>query len=437
MVQEDPLLLHGTPDQVTRVAQRLADIGVDRVRITAGWSAIAPGARAQSKPDFDASDPEAYGDGWTPVDRAVQTVVDAGMRPMLDIAFWAPRWAVQRPIGGPDNYRWKPDPGEFAQFAEAAARRYDGDFEDLPAVRLWSTWNEPNHPTFLLPQWERREGELVPVSPHVYRELHNAGYDAIKAVDADNEVLIGNLSSRGDPAGVHRRMAPLLFVRELACVDEALEPLDRPECADFRPLQADGFAHHPYAYRQAPDQPSTDPDEVRLADLDRLSGLLGELHRRGRLAARLPLYLTEFGYESNPPAPRGLDLETQARWLSEATAIAYARDDVKMHSQFLLNDVEPKVLFQTGLLFADGSPKPALAAFRLAFFADGRAAFGLLRPGSGERDLTLERRTDDGSFEAQRTVRTNTDGEVRFELEGPGAYRLTRGADRSVVVEYR
>ena len=434
MVQEDPLLLHGSPEQVKRVAQRLSGLGVDRVRITAGWSAIAPGNRDERKPDFDASDPAAYGDGWAPVDLAVEAVVDAGMRPMLDVAFWAPRWAVERQVGGPDNYRWKPDPREFAQFARAAARRYDGSFENLPAVRLWSTWNEPNHPTFLLPQWERRAGEMVPVSPHFYRKLHNAGYDAIKAVDEDNEVLIGNLSSRGDPAGVERRMAPMIFVRELACLDEALEPLNRPECRDFRPLQADGFAHHPYSFDRAPDQQSTDPDEVRLGDLDRLSGLLAELHRRGRLAARLPLYLTEFGYESNPPAARGVNLDTQARWLSQATAIVHARDDVRMHAQFLLNDVEPAVLFQTGLRFADGSPKPALAAFRLSFFADRRAGFGLLRPESGERELTLERRGTGGSFEAERTVRSNADGEAWFELERPGAYRLTHERDRSVVI---
>ena len=436
MVQEDPLLLHGSPEQVKRVARRLASLGVDRVRITAGWSAIAPGAREQRRPDFDASDPAAYGDAWAPVDRAVEAVVDAGMRPMLDVAFWAPRWAVERQVGGPDNYRWNPDPREFAQFAQAAARRYDGGFEDLPAVRLWSTWNEPNNPTFLLPQWERREGEWTPSSPHVYRELHNVAYDAIKAVDADNQVLMGNLSSRGDPAGTRRRMAPLLFLRELACVDAALRPLRRPECEGFEPLRADGFAHHPYSYRQAPGQRSANRDEVRMADLDRLSNLLALLHERGRIAERLPLYLTEYGYESDPPAPRGADLETQARWLSDATAIAHGRPDVRMHAQFLLTDVKPPELFQTGLLFADGRPKPALAAFRLAFSADERGrAFGLLRPGSGARELELRQRDPAGTWVTVRTLRTDEDGEVRFTLTRPGSYRLVHGADRSVVVE--
>jgi hypothetical protein len=436
VIQDDPLLLYGSDEQVGAVTERLAALGVDRVRITAGWSAIAPGADGAERPDFDAADPAAYGEGaWEAVDRAVEATVAAGMRPMIDVAFWAPRWAVRRPLGAGSNQRWKPAASDFRDFVEAAARRYDGGFEGLPAVRLWSTWNEPNNPTFLLPQWERRDGDLVASSPHVYRDLHNAAYDAIKAADPDNRVLLGNLASRGDDPGVQRPMAPLLFTRELACVDAGLRPLRRPECADFEPLRADGFAHHPYSYRQSPGEPSADPEEVRMGDLDRLSNLLALLAERGRIDGQLPLYLTEYGYESNPPASRGIDLATQARWNSEATAIAHSRPDVRMHAQFLLTDVEPPELFQTGLQFADGTAKPALAAFRLSFAVgpDGRG-FGLVRPGSGEREVELQQRDDAGAWIAMRTLRTNRDGEVRFTLT-PGTYRLVRGADRSAIAE--
>lgn len=436
VIQDDPLLLYGSDEQVGAVTRRLASLGFDRVRITAGWSEIAPGGNRARRPDFDATDPAAYDDGaWEAVDRAVKATVAAGMRPMIDVAFWAPRWAVERPLPGDVNQRWKPMPADFGDFVEAAARRYDGTFEDLPAVRMWGTWNEPNNPTFLLPQWERRGGELAPESPHVYRELHNAAYAAVKAADPDNVVLIGNLTSRGDSPGVQRLMAPLMFTRELACVDAGLRPLRRPECADFEPLRADGFAHHPYSYRQPPSEPSADPEEVRMGDLDRLSNLLALLAERGRIEGRLPLYLTEFGYESNPPAARGVDLATQARWISDATAIAHSRPDVRMHAQFLLTDVEPTALFQTGLQFADGSAKPALAAFRLVLSAapDGQA-FGLLRPGSGEREVELQQRDGAGAWIPVRTLRANRDGEVRFMLQS-GAYRLVRGADRSAVAE--
>lgn len=45
----------------------MRDIGVDWVRITAGWSVIAPAPLATRRPDFDATDPNAYPTGaWLP-----------------------------------------------------------------------------------------------------------------------------------------------------------------------------------------------------------------------------------------------------------------------------------------------------------------------------------------------------------------------------------
>src|SRR5207247_1101383 len=146
-VQDDAQFLYGSPNAT---AALLRSLGVDRVRLTAGWAVIAPAPRSASRPRFDAADPSAYPKGaWTRLDLAVAAVIGQGMKPMIDVAFWAPRWAVQRGTGGPDQLRWKPDPVEFGKFAEAVARRY-------PRVHLWTTWNEPNHSAFLLPQWERR-----------------------------------------------------------------------------------------------------------------------------------------------------------------------------------------------------------------------------------------------------------------------------------------
>ncbi len=143
----------------------------------------------------------------------------------------------------------------------ALATRYSGRYVDpaaggdpLPAVRLWTTWNEPNHPAFLMPQWERRGGRWLPASPHWYRRMHEAADAAIVAADPRNRVLIGGLSSVGhDTRGEAARMTPLRFVRELACVDVRLRPLRRPECRDYRPLRADGFSIHPYGFSLPPD----------------------------------------------------------------------------------------------------------------------------------------------------------------------------------------
>ncbi len=210
-------------------------------------------------------------------------------------------------------------------------------------MRLWTTWNEPNHPSFLLPQWERVGGRWEPSSPHLYREMHNEAYASIKRINSQNQVLLGGTAALGSSArGPTRGIPPLRFLRELACVDRRGRPLERPECDGFQPLQADGYAHHPYSLYDSPDASSPNPDDVMLGDLDRLSTELERLHSAGRITTRLPVFVTEYGYETNPPdVIRGVSLRQQARYHGLATFLAWKRADVSLFAQFLLNDVAP------------------------------------------------------------------------------------------------
>jgi hypothetical protein len=419
-VQDDRLFLYGAPETT---AAQLESLGVDRVRITAGWAVIAPAAHSETRPRFDATDPAAYPAGaWTRLDRAVAAVTRHRMKPMLDVSFWAPRWAVQRDIGAPDSFRWRPDPVEFGKFAEAVARRY-------PQVRLWTTWNEPNHTAFLLPQWERRGRSWVEVAAHWYRAMHEQAYAAIKRVSKENRVLIGGLTSIGaDRPGVTNSTPPLRFLRDMACVDASLRPLPIPECRGFHPLEADGFAMHPYMHKHPPSTHLPNPDSVGISDLDRLSSLLDRLRALGRIRQQLPIYVTEFGYETNPPDPqRGVPLLTQAQWLNQAAAIVYRRGDVRMFSQYLLRDVPENPQYQTGLELPDGQPKPSLLGWPLPFWIDGRDAIGRVRPGSGQRDVTLEMQRKAGWRAVGKPFKTGLDGNVRRRVTAPGTYRLRSG----------
>ena len=415
-VQDDALLLHQPPAQVQRTVRRLAQIGADRVRITAGWSALAPSPRRRKRPAFDATRSDQYQAGpFRALDTAVKAATAAHLGVQLDLAFWAPRWAVARGVKHVDRQRWQPDSAAFAHFATAVARRYGGNFADptskkrkpLPAVRMWTTWNEPNHPSFLLPQSVRtRTGAWRDIAPHVYRDMHEAAYDALKAVNPNNQVLMGGLSSSGSSRpGPNRNIPPLRFLREMACVDDHLEPLRDPACNSYTPLQADGFAYHPYTLSTAPDAVYGSPDAVHLADLSRLSDLLTELNKRGRITTVPPLYLTEFGYETNPPdLGRGVSPDTQSRYLSQATFLAWRNPNVRMFAQFLFQDQGDPRSYQTGLLYPDGREKPALQAFRLPFWAEAHesngqpfvAAWGQARPGTGPQTVSLEVQGGDG-----------------------------------------
>jgi hypothetical protein len=450
-IQDDALLLHRPESQVRRTMRQIAEIGFDRVRITAGWSALAPAPGKRRRPDFDAEDSREYPHaGFERLDRAVHAANDTGLKVQIDLAFWAPRWAVAKGSRQKSRQRYIPDPDEFARFATAVARRYGS------RVRLYTTWNEPNHASFLAPQWKG----LRPYSPHVYRAMHEAAYAALKKASPANRVLVGGLSSFGSEDAGRGNVPPLEFLRTMACVDAAMQPLAVPECAGAGPLHADGLAWHPYTLDTAPAATMPNPDDAGMGDLPRITSLVKALHDAGRIDAEWPLYLTEYGYETRPPDPYArFSPDQQARYLGWATFLAQRDPHTRMFAQFLLRDIDagesgfPKGSrrrwrdWQTGLLYADGTPKPAAQAFKIPLHAqyaiggDGQPAlmlYGGVRPGDGRRTVRLERQDPvSGRWNPVRTTGTAcdeqtgdffTEGDGFFTRtapwEGPGRYRL-------------
>ncbi len=472
IVQDDAALLHRPPDQVAVSARRLKRLGVDRVRLTANWSVLTRDPDIDAEPDFDASDPAAYDQGrWAGLDQAVRSVRAAGLAVLVDIGFWAPRWASRAP--GP-RARTNPNSRKYAEFAAAVARRYRGDFavpvrdeppappsqdellldrllpgfgpppvpvplvqrpvaEPLPRVDMFALWNEPNHPGLLLPQWQRRGRGYVAASPRRYRAMVRAAYPAVKAAQPSARVLIGNTSSTGGTRG-RGAVAPLEFLRGLACVNARLRPRRVPECRRFRPVPGDGWAHHPYSQNERPTRRSTalQRGDVRLADLPVLARTLDRLVAMRRLTpANRAIWLTEFGYETKRVRRRPLVTErTQARWLTWAEYVADRVSAVRSFAQFLLLDQPPAAervsnstarpfgQYSTGLLRADGRAKPAARTFVAGLFAQRRGAdrallYGRLRLGAGPKVIVLQQRRR-GDRRWRRIGRLRIDGRQAF-----------------------
>jgi hypothetical protein len=462
-LQDDALFLHRPAPIVRQFARLAAGLGADRLRLTAGWSSIAPQARSRHEPGapFDATDSRTYPQGtWSHLDMAVKAAHDAGLAVQIDLAFWAPRWAVRRAARNPDRQRWWPDAEAFGAFATAAAHRYSGGFPDpaardktLPAVRMWTTWNEPNHPSFLAPQWARDgRGGWRAQSPHIYRAMHNAAYDAIKQVDGANQkVLVGATAATGSAVPGKGAVPPLEFARALACVDDELEPLRIRECAHFQPIRADGWAHHPYSRWVTPGTSNPDRDQAPIADVGRLGAQLDALWARGRFASHLPVYNTEYGYETKQDDPYSrFTREQQAQFMGWSTYLAWADPGTRMFAQFLLRDIDPRESgrlqqsrsyyrdWQTGLYTSDGQPKPAAQAFKLPFWAETRAGtggkavllFGQVRPGQGRQIVRVERQDPrTGAWSGIFTVGRNCDvRSPEFLTDGAGFFLRTAPA---------
>jgi len=390
------------PSARDRALQEVSDLGVDRVRVLVYWRDYAPASTSRKRPDFDAADPAAYPAGaWDRLDALFDSAEARGVSIQLTLTGPVPRWATKAKR---DNLT-RPSPKEFQAFATAVGRRF-GD-----RVSVWSIWNEPNHPQFLLPQYVRK----TPKSPRIYRSLFLAGQRGLAASgNGDDTLLIGETAPRGTP----RVVAPLAFLRGTLCLSR--EYRRRGRCAR---LEVGGYAHHAYTTRVGPRFRPPDRDDVTIGVLSRLTRALNRAARAGRIRRGLGVYLTEFGIQSTPDPFVGVTLARQAEYLAIAEHMAYVNPRVKSFSQYLLGDDRPRKGrrveryggFESGLRFSSGKAKPSYAAFRLplAVEAYGRSdvLWGRVRPQAARTKVTiLASRRKGKPFKPLRTVTTNRRG---------------------------
>ncbi len=426
LLVNQPLTPHGDAT-VLRTLRTLRALGVDRVRVLVLWRTVDP-RRRPAAPDS----PAGYGPcAWGVYDRLDVLARALGLGVFFDLSDPAPAWAVpgRHPAAFADRYA--PSARAFAAFVTAAGRRYDGRFRPppcpgadlalttaLPRVSFWSVWNEPNQPGWLAPQ-ENAAG--VPVAAARYRAYVDAfwrGMTRSGHTPATDTLLIGELAPQGclpaAPCGypggpTERPIPPLTFLRALYCVGPGDVPLDgraatalgcpaRPDPAAFLAahpglFHITGFSHHPYSLLEPPTVPSPEPSFVLLADLPRLEAALDAIFRSYDIPRRLPLYLTEFGYVTDPPNRfTGVSLRQQSLFLDTAQYLAWRDPRVRALAQFSLQDNPPAAngsyrgTFQEGLEFLGGRPKPSLPAYRLPFVvlaSPGQPALSAprLRPG--------------------------------------------------------
>ncbi len=339
--------------------------GAGLVRVNVSWSEVAPARRS---PGFAPGDPSSPGYEFSAVDAQVVSLTSHGINVLINISS-APAWAEG--TNRPGNVRagtWKPSPAQFAQFAHATAERYDGSFRPpgqagpLPRVRSWQAWNEPNLDTYLTPQWTPSG---APASPGVYRPLLNAFYAAVKSVSASNVVVSAGMAPYGNPPRVSFpggfRVPPLSFDRALFSSRVHLDALAQNIYPIHGPLW--------HAYQ---------PNDVGAADLYKAAAILRRAVAKGTALPHRAkqVWVTEIGWNSNPPNPGGVPVTQQARWYEQALYTLW-RQGVDTVLLLQLVDAPPvpsyAASYQTGLYYANGTAKPAATAFRFPFVAVRRS----------------------------------------------------------------
>jgi hypothetical protein len=373
-IEDDAWLQFGPGTLASRLAE-LDRLGVRLVRFNVHWNLVAPTRPTAPR----SSDDPAYRFGG--VDAVLQGLHEDGISVVLGLV-GTPRWA-----NGGRSSNWAPTHGaDFASFAYAVARRY-------PWVRQFLVWNEPNQRIW-----------LRPTSPAVYvTKLLNPAYAAIHAATPGAQVGGGVTAPRASYLGV----SPVAFIAGMKAAGAKL----------------DAYAHHPY-----PSSPKTETPfaggcdhctTITMATLPRLLASVTSAF------GPKPIWLSEYGYQTDPPDPYlGVSPALQAIYIGEAALRAYLAPRVTMLIQYLYRDEPGLDRFQSGLVYRDGAAKPARAAFALPLAQLSRTGpatrlWGQVRPGQERRVYQLQQLRDDHWYAVGDPARTDASGTFRRTVRAP------------------
>src|SRR5262245_13442701 len=252
---------------------------------------------------------------------------------------------------------------QFTQYAAALVRA-------VPLIDNVIVGNEPNLNRFWLPQFNPDGSDAAAPA---YLTLLAQTYDAIKAADPGVTVWGGALAPRGNdkPNGTRPTHSPTVFIRDLGTAYRA--------SGRTTPVM-DGFSFHPY-----PDNSSQSPDTrhpnittIGLADYDKLVRLLGvAFDGTAQAGSTLPILYDEFGIESQipkgklklytgtePTTTKPVTESTQATYYQRGLRLAFCQPNVVGVLLFHSQDEAARLSWQSGVFYADGTPKSSLRAVR-------------------------------------------------------------------------
>lgn len=256
-------------------------------------------------------------------------------------------------------------PAARAQFASYAASIP----QLVPYVHDVIVGNEPNLNRFWMPQFTRSGLDAAASS---YLGLLAVTYDRLKAVSPRITVIGGSLSPRGgdDPASSRPTHSPTAFIRDLGVAYR--------RSGRTRPLM-DWLAFHPYeeSSRLPPTFAHPRTTMIALADYGKLVALLGRsFDGTAQRGSTLPILYDEFGVQTSEPdgkrqvysnqnmpsARDAVDEATQARYYRQALQLAACQPNVVGLLFFHVSDESDLGRWQSGVYYADDTPKSSLAA---------------------------------------------------------------------------
>jgi hypothetical protein len=273
------------------------------------------------------------------------------------------------PYGSATTPRYATTRKQFAAYAASIPRL-------VPSIRYVIVGNEPNLNRFWMPQFTKKGLDAAASS---YLGLLAQTYDAIKAAAPATIVIGGSLAPRGsdNPRSARPTHSPTRFILDLG---KAYRLSGRR-----RPVM-DWFAIHPYPEhaRIPPTFAHPRSTAISVADYGKLVKLLGRAFDGTRQrGSTLPIIYDEFGVQTKQPDDKRLmyanqdlpsavdavDEATQGRFYRQALQLAACQPNVVGLLFFHVSDEADLDRWQSGIYYADDTPKSDFSAVRSAAVA--------------------------------------------------------------------
>jgi len=258
------------------------------------------------------------------------------------------------------------DRKQFAQYTAALAR-------SLPYVRDFIVGNEPNLNRFWMPQFA---GHGRDVAAPAYEALLARSYDSLKEVSPAINVIGGAVAPRGadNARSARQTHSPTTFLRDLGVAYR--------KSRRAKPIM-DMLAVHPYGENSKTPPTALHPKStsISIADYPKLVKLLRDAFRgTAQRGAALPILYGEYGIQTRipfdkvgaytnlavPTAADAVSETMQAAYYKQAIQLAYCQPTVAGLLFFHVSDERDLDRWQSGLFYADDTPKSDLALVKSA-----------------------------------------------------------------------
>jgi hypothetical protein len=279
-------------------------------------------------------------------DRVFQEYVDAGLG-ILSYMFMTPGWCTSAPPDAPKNMTLMFPPKDlslYGEFCFQVAARYghtkvpanqlltDDKRSGLGLVRYYEMWNEPN----LNPSPKATWGGW-PASMDTYYEMMRHGAEAVK--QADPTAVVTTAGYAGIRVQVVDRLRTYTY-------PDGKHPLDFVEVINV----------HYYSGQEPPETATKDENANIVGSKTFVENLADLRAWRDRYAPKMPIWMTETGYDS--AGPFGTTEATQAARLPRVVMLCLANGVDKV---FVYRETgsTPSKHACSGLLRDDLSHKPS------------------------------------------------------------------------------